>query len=88
MRRCKMDYEKKLIEMGYIRFWQKLFYRKNRNGTLLVLNFDNNWKLTESYITTDKITNEFKIYSQSELDDYQIALNILNKDLKELEREN
>ena len=88
MRRCKMDYEKKLIDMGYIRFWKKLFYRKNRNGTLLVFNFDDNWKLTESYITTDKITNVFKIYSQSELDDYQIALNNLNKDLRELEREN
>lgn len=88
MRRCKMDYEKKLIDMGYSRFYEKLFYRKNRNGTLLVLNFDDNWKLTESYITTDKITNAFKIYSQSELDDYQIALNNLNKDLRELEREN
>lgn len=88
MRRCKMDYEKKLIDMGYSRFYGKLFYRKNRNGTLLVLNFDDNWKLTESYITTDKITNAFKIYSQSELDDYQIALNNLNKDLRELEREN
>lgn len=82
-----MDYEKKLIEMGYIRFWQKLFYRRNKNGNYLVIEFDDDWNIIESYITVNRALDMFKIKNQIELDTCQIALNDLNKDLRELENE-
>ena len=83
MRRCKMDYEKKLIDMGYSRFYEKIFYRRLKNGNMLVFEFYDDWELAECYVNTGTV----KIKTQEAIDDYQIALNDLNKDLRELENE-
>ena len=78
-----MDYEKKLIDMGYSRFYEKIFYRKFRNGITLFFEFYDDWELAECYVNTGTVV----IKTQEAIDDYQIALNNLNKDLRELENE-